>query len=388
MQSGNKIAKFKRSEIIAAAVSIVIVVLAWYFGYRIEKNQSTDNISEFFSRSHKIENISDNLFLIQSVDSTLYGSIGSTVGYGGEVRVFTIVNQQAEIIEIFLLDHNETPSFLNKVLKKNYLSQFLDQNISSDLATIDAISGATLTSDALGEAVLQSSQKIGQKVFNIEYPPEVDPKIILGLPEFTVILLLLIAVFVNLRLIRKPKVFWWISVLISIIVIGFIKGGLITIAKIDFYLLGNLPAWQTNIYWIVLFTGVIFTTMGFGKNFYCAGVCPFGAMQECTAFIGKAKFVRRLEVFKWAQRLLALIVIVLGLLFRNPSLAGYEVFSAMFAFVGSEILFVLLAASLIVSLFVKRFWCNYLCPVGPALNFLAYIRNIIFIRNKIQKETE
>jgi len=385
MKAGNKIAKYKRIEITAALVAVVIVILAWYLGYRLEENQSTENISGLFPASHNIENVSENLYFIQFRDSTFYGAIGTTVGYGGEVKVFIVVNQQAEIIEIFLLDHHETPSFLSKVLKKNYLSKFLDQSVSSDLATIDAISGATLTSIALYDAVVLGSQKIGQKIFNIEYPPEVDPKIILGLPEFTVIFLLVIAVFVNLKLIKRPKVFWWGSVLISIIIIGFLKGGLITIAKIDFYLLGNFPAWQTNIYWIVLFTGIIFTTIGFGKNFYCAWVCPFGAMQECTAFIGKAKFVRRLEIFKWAQHLLALIAIVLGLLFRNPSLAGYEVFSAMFAFIGSEILFVLLVVSLIVSLFVKRFWCNYLCPVGPVLNFLAYIRNIIFIRNKIQK---
>jgi polyferredoxin len=61
---------------------------------------------------------------------------------------------------------------------------------------------------------------------------------------------------------------------------------------------------------------------------------------------------------------------MLAFLFRNPGLSSYEVFGALFAFTGSTVLFALLGIVLLLSLFVKRPWCHYLCPLDPVYDIV------------------
>ena len=86
---------------------------------------------------------------------------------------------------------------------------------------------------------------------------------------------------------------------------------------------------------------------------------------------GSSKYRR---LFVWLQRGLAWGAIVIALLFRNPGLSSYEVFGTLFSFTGSSILFVLLGIILVMSLFVKRPWCNYLCPLDPVYDIIRLVR--------------
>ena len=113
------------------------------------------------------------------------------------------------------------------------------------------------------------------------------------------------------------------------------------------------------------------------KNAYCAWFCPFGAAQECMAVIGGAKYnpprqYRR--TLLWVIRGLAWLAILLAFLFRNPGLSSYEVFGTLFDFTGSTVMFALLGIVLLVSLFVRRPWCNYLCPLDPIFSVIRLIR--------------
>jgi NosR/NirI family nitrous oxide reductase transcriptional regulator len=113
------------------------------------------------------------------------------------------------------------------------------------------------------------------------------------------------------------------------------------------------------------------------KNPYCEWFCPFGATQECVGAIGRAK-VRSPGKFrpylKWLHRGLAWLAIVLALIFRDPGISSYEVFSAMFDGVGSTLTFAVLGIVLLASLVIKRPWCTYLCPLQPVSEFNLMIR--------------
>ena len=71
---------------------------------------------------------------------------------------------------------------------------------------------------------------------------------------------------------------------------------------------------------------------------------------------------------------------MLAFLFRNPGISSYEVFGALFAFTGSTVLFALLGIVLVVSLFVKRPWCRYLCPLDPVYDFVRLGRTLVLER--------
>ena len=170
----------------------------------------------------------------------------------------------------------------------------------------------------------------------------------------------------------------WLSMIAGLFVAGFIYNNPLTLANINSLLLGYWPSWRTNLYWYLLIGGILFVFTVDNKNPYCEWFCPFGAAQECLGALGGAKPRTPREyrsMLVWIQRGLAWLAIVLGLLFRNPGLTSYEIFGMFFDFTGSEIQFVLLAIVLITSLFIRRPWCTYLCPLRPVVDLIRLIRN-------------
>jgi polyferredoxin len=86
-------------------------------------------------------------------------------------------------------------------------------------------------------------------------------------------------------------------------------------------------------------------------------------------------------IMRWVQRVLALAVILVALVYSNPGIFTYEIAGSLFRLIGSTFLFALLGIILITALFIKRPWCNYLCPVRPVVDFIRLIRNWVLRRN-------
>ena len=128
----------------------------------------------------------------------------------------------------------------------------------------------------------------------------------------------------------------------------------------------------------ILWCSVAVSLIFWGRGAFCGWLCPFGALQELTNRIAKALKVPQFKI-PWAvhQRLwpikyiifLALFGVSLGSLAFSEKLAEIEPFkTAIVLHFMREWWFVLFAVALIVAgLFVERFFCRYLCPLGAAL---------------------
>lgn len=178
--------------------------------------------------------------------------------------------------------------------------------------------------------------------------------------------------------------------IVGLVVLGFIYTRPLTLSDVSKFLMGFWPQWQTNLYWYILIGGILFVFTVDNKNPYCEWFCPFGAAQECMGAIAGARAVSpgRFKLFlKWLQRGLAWLALMLALLFRNPGLTSYEVFGTFFDLEGNTLQFALLILVLVVSLFVRRPWCHYLCPLRPVTDFYRLLRNwIIESWNRIQEK--
>ena len=75
-------------------------------------------------------------------------------GFGGAVKVMTGINADGEITGVTVTEHAETPGLGTKAMTVEYLAQYqgvgevVGGHINSD-ANIDAITGATITSNAV-----------------------------------------------------------------------------------------------------------------------------------------------------------------------------------------------------------------------------------------------
>ncbi|WP_057463909.1 NosR/NirI family protein [Pseudovibrio sp. POLY-S9] len=133
--------------------------------------------------------------------------------------------------------------------------------------------------------------------------------------------------------------------------------------------------------WFAVAAALIF----WGRGAYCGWLCPFGALQELTNRIAKFFKVPQISL-PWGlhERLWAVKYMIFLALFGLSlySLAVAEHYAEVEPFKTAIILkfqrgwpFVLFAVVLLTAgLFIERFYCRYLCPLGAALAIPARLR--------------
>lgn len=98
---------------------------------------------------------------------TLLGYLaeGAAYGYSSEVKVLAAFGPDMKIIGVRVLEQQETPGLGTKVAESSFLSQFSglaaeDAALSKDNGRIDAVTGATKSSNAVVNAVKDAYNKV------------------------------------------------------------------------------------------------------------------------------------------------------------------------------------------------------------------------------------
>ena len=161
-----------------------------------------------------------------------------------------------------------------------------------------------------------------------------------------------------------------------------IVGIITSIAGGSFVLLDNLGR-------LVLILGVFLITLVWGR-FFCGFICSFGAMQDLLNSIGKLipfkvkvpeKADKWLKLLKYA--VLAFVAVgvwgfsVTGDTVWSPwtvfgiysSLSGWSSLKYFLTLGGALLLLIIIG-----SLFIERFFCRYLCPLGALFSLAARFR--------------
>ncbi|WP_281842043.1 NosR/NirI family protein [Sinisalibacter aestuarii] len=170
---------------------------------------------------------------------------------------------------------------------------------------------------------------------------------------------------------------WYANAQLSVVNLMALFGALTTNFSWQAFLLDPL----TFILWFAVAAAILF----WGRGAYCGWLCPFGALQELSNHIARALKVPQITL-PWGlhERLWPLkYVIFLGLfgvslasIEQAEHLAEVEPFKTaiILNFVRAWPFVAYAAALLIAGLFVERFYCRYLCPLGAALAIPARLR--------------
>lgn len=386
--------KKRRRESRLAVIAIIAIICAWVIGMHREDDVIRAKIEAVMEQVSSFEEIDNSSYKIYDQDDEHIGfiTLESSMGYGGPILMCVAVNLEGEIIELGIIDHKETPSYLEKVLDAKYLDRIIGRTYNDEYSLgdgIDAVSSATYSSRAIVEASKSGNRYIAANLLGLEVPEVEKQKIQFGAPEIILILLFAIGYFAHKRTFKYKKQARWITMIAGLIFIGFAYNKPLTLSMFNQLLLGYFPPISTHLYWYLLLGGIFFVFTYENKNPYCQWFCPFGAAQECLGAIGGAKVrsVGRLKkYFKWTLRILTFFAIIVALLFRNPGVTSYEVFGTLFKLTGTNLQFAILGIVLVASIFIKRPWCNYLCPIGPVTDFISNIRSTIINTWKKRKQ--
>jgi len=375
----------QRLERTLALVAVVIVIIAWVAGTFQAEAELMPFLEQAMPEAERLDPVSAGTYAAWKTEpkEVLIGFVttGKAQGYAGEITMAVAVSLSGTVEGLAVVQHKETPAFFRRVVQSDLLRSLRGKSYSDSFALggdVDGVTGATYSARALAGAARQASRKIALKNLGLPAVPELSPRIQFGFPEIILIALFFFGIVARMRRFKHKKEARWASMLVGLAVLGFLYNTPLTIVWINRWLLGFWPQWQTHLYWYLLILGILFVYTIDNRNPYCEWFCPFGATQECLSVVGGAKLRvpnRAHTLLRWLQRALALAAIVIALVYRNPGISSYEVVGAFFGLIGSNFLFVLLGIVLVASLFVRRPWCSYLCPLRPVTDFIRLIRN-------------
>ncbi len=170
---------------------------------------------------------------------------------------------------------------------------------------------------------------------------------------------------------------WYANAQLSVVNVLTFVNSLITGFNWEFFLSAPL----IFILWAAVAAGLLF----WGRGPFCGWLCPFGALQELTNNLAQWLKVPQIRL-PWGlhERLWPLkYMIFLGLFGLSLySVALAEVFAEVEPFKTAIVLkfarewpFVIFALTMLsAGLFIERFYCRYLCPLGAALAIPGRIR--------------
>ena len=209
--------------------------------------------------------------------------------------------------------------------------------------------------------------------------------------------------FLQEGLVRRRK-FWFplrIGFLcVSFVWLGLVVNGQLSVVQVVAFVQSLLNGfrWETFLIDPIIFVLWSFVALGmlfWGRGVYCGWLCPFGALQELVNLAARRLGIKQIEVPHALHERLwvikyTLFIAILALSFYSMKhallLAEAEPFKTAISLRMMRALpFVLFVLILLVGgLFIERFYCRYLCPLGAALAIPAKLKIFDWLRRRPQ----
>ena len=300
---------------------------------------------------------------------------GGVTGYGGPVVMAVYVARDGSLRDLRIVRSRETPAYVESL--SGWLKGLPGHNVfrADGLEGVDAVTGATITSEAILGSLGQAGPKFALAALGIE-AEAAAPAARRPIDRRFVCLAALFGLALALR--YRPRVWLRRAMLLATLVLaGLVWNLQYGSQQVMGILNWNLPGdWLSGSFFLVLVVPV--AVMLFG-NVYCGGVCPFGALQELVGDLRP----RALEtepakgVWRYGRAvkyvLLTLVVVLFGLT-RDYGVLSADPLLTVFSPLRDRWVLWFALGLVVLSFFYRRFWCRNLCPAGAFLALLGGVR--------------
>ncbi len=299
-------------------------------------------------------------------------------GYNSTTPLTIFLDENDRISEVEICENRETRGYLNKVINSGYLDLW-DGLTPKEASTynVDAVSGCTFTSIAVAQSLQIRMQDLSKEKGKMA----IDQKLLARQICIVLVTILAAICFFNPN---KTKILRHVTLLLSIAILGFWTNSLLSLVL--FY------NWMTNgislaiqLPLLIIAVLAILLPLFTKKSFYCQYLCPFGAAQEFVGVIGqkakgkrqktssvKSKVFNFFVVFRKVILLVLLLIVALGVGLDLSVVEPFPIFNYQSIGFGVAIF---AAVIIVASVFIRKPWCNYLCPTGTLLESFRRLRN-------------
>ncbi len=317
-------------------------------------------------------------------------------GYNSITPLTIYLDRDNKIFEVEICENRESRGYLNKVVNSGYLDLW-DGLTPKEAANhnVDAVSGCTFTSVAIEQSLQIRMQELSKQgsVFSVDWKLLARQMCI-----FIVTILATICFFMPKKQRRKnsaalrlcdPATLRRITLLLSIAILGFWTNSLLSLALFYNWITNGISL-AIQLPLLIIAALAILLPLFTKKSFYCQYLCPFGAAQEFVGVIGqkakgkrqklgaqqtlftKANIFNFFSVLRKVILLALLIIVALGVGLDLSVVEPFPIFNYQSIGFGVAIF---AGVILVASIFIKKPWCNYLCPTGTLLESIRKLRN-------------
>ena len=302
-------------------------------------------------------------------------------GYGGPVPL-KIHIKDGRVAAVEAEPNAESPDFFNRA--KELLNHWQGKSVDEALAEeVDAVSGATFSSRAIianmqrGLAYAKQHGQWGEDgsvgALGTSAPPIVGGEdgsvgaLETSAPPIVALIVVLLGAVVPLF--YNNRRLHLVQLAVNVVVLGLWTGTFVSYTLflrvfsggVSLSAIGALAAPL-----LMLIVALIYPLAG-RSGHYCANICPFGSAQELAGKLSRRKLritPRVLKLLSVLRNLLWGVLMALLLTGTCTAWIDYELFTAFLYSSASVWVTVLAALFLVLSVWVPRPYCRFVCPTG------------------------
>ena len=296
-------------------------------------------------------------------------------GYGGPVPLKIHIDKDGRLTAIEAEPNAESPSFFDraKELFSRWQGKTIDEAMAED---VDAVSGATFSSKAIIRNVqrglayakqhgLADGGKGAQK-------ESAERTVATGWTLGSIVALIAVLLGAVVPLFTNNRRLHLVQLAVNVVVLGLWTGTFVSYTLFLRFFAGGVSLSAIGALaapLLMLIVALLYPLAG-RSGHYCAHICPLGSAQELAGKLSRRKLritPRVLRVLTALRNLLWGVLMALLLTGTCTAWIDYELFTAFIYSSASVWVIVLAVLFLVLSVWVPRPYCRFVCPTGALM---------------------
>jgi len=345
---------------------------------------AVDEVKVFFPAAERLQAQASRpaLFDVLDAQGERLGAVFRTspaaddvVGYQGPTDTLVALDLDERVAGIRLRRSYDNEPYVGYVRDEPYFLEWFNGQTLAELGRFDpdqsdleGVSGATMTSLSIGEALPRAARAVAEPVAATER------RIVWSGRDAGTLAVLAVGLVISFSRLRGMRRLRLAFQLLLVGYFGFLNGDMLSQALLVGWA-QNGPAWRLAPGLAMLTAAAFVVPVVTKRQPYCHHICPFGAAQQLirNRLPWKLRLGRRAAaMLELIPGTLLLVVFLTALLHWPLNLAGIEPFDGFLFWIAGGASIAVAVTGLAFSAVVPMGYCRFGCPTGAMLNFARF----------------